>query len=695
MVTGAVQKPVRAVRSYLLAYSAALLVPVVAFASVLLWRFAEIEGARVSQEARVAAQRLMAAVDLELSRKQVAAEALATFPTLRAGDFEAFHRQALDALRVWSPNDPNKLAVVVRDAASQQLANTRIAWGEPLPKGSNPDIDKEIIQSKRPVIQGIFVGATSGRPITSIRVPVIAAGEVTHVLSMAIEPDRFLDVIRSEKLPADWIGTIVDRDDRVIARSMDHDRFVGRPASEDFRIGAKGDSGTWTGLRLTGERVLWAYERSALSGWRAFVGVPASAVAAPVRTSLLFIAALGLIALCLSIALAAPFGNRIAKPVRALEDRARSLGRGEPVQPLATRLREVRAVSEVLAAASVERNEREAALRATEGRLRATHANSAVGIIEVDKNGRFLYVNEPHANLTGHKREELLGRHFAHATHHSDLDRDLDLFQRQVAGEFDIYTIEKQHVRVDGSTGWARVSSTAVRDPGGAFLYAIRVVEDITERKDAEHRQRLLVNELNHRVKNTLATVQALAFQTFRQGATPEVARERFEARLFSLARTHNLLNESHWEGAPVRDVVLVELRPYISENGSRVAVAGPDVDLPPRTAVVLGMVFHELATNAAKYGALSLGSGTVEVTWLLQREGAAKKLRLRWVERDGPMVVKPERTGFGSRLIEAATAGELNGRVTMNYLTTGLVCELEIPLEAADKLGRVEEAAE
>ena len=125
-------KRLHPVRTYLLAFSAAILLPVLAFASILLWHFATSERARYEQEARLTAQRLIAAVDLELSRMLVAAQALATFPTLRAQDFEAFHRQALDALRVWSPEDPNKLAIVVRDLTSQQVVNTRLPWGEPL-----------------------------------------------------------------------------------------------------------------------------------------------------------------------------------------------------------------------------------------------------------------------------------------------------------------------------------------------------------------------------------------------------------------------------------------------------------------------------------------------------------------------------------------------------------------------------------
>jgi hypothetical protein len=360
------------VRTHLLAFSAAILLPVVAFASILLWQFATSERARYEQEARAAAQRLIAAVDLELSRMRVAAEALATFPTLRAGNFEGFQRQAWDALRVWSPEDPNKLAVVVRDRTSQQVANTRVAWGEALPRGSNPDVDREIVETKRTVIQGIFVGATSRRPILSIRVPVLAGGEVAHILSMAMEPERFLGVLRSEKLPVDWVGVVVDGQDRLIARSRDHERFVGQFAPDEFRAQATADGGVWSGRNRNGEPVFAAYERSHVSGWRAYVGVPLDIANQPMRRSLWYIAALGMVALGLSFFLAVRFGDRIAEPLRALAEKARQLGKGQPISPLSTQVREVDEVSDVLASAATELKQREAALRALRPTLRNT-----------------------------------------------------------------------------------------------------------------------------------------------------------------------------------------------------------------------------------------------------------------------------------------------------------------------------------
>src|SRR5215211_8728408 len=302
--------------------------------------------------------------------------------------------------------------------------------------------------------------------------------------------------------------------------------------------------------------------------------------------------------------LAIPFGNRIARELWTLADNARQLGKAQSITPLATRVREVDEISAVLATASSELKDREAALRASEGRLRATHENAAVGVVEVDRDGRFLRVNEAQCRLTGHSREELIGRHFAHATRPDFMARDLELFERQAKGELDVYTLEKPHVRTDGSVGWARISSTAVRGPSGEFQYAVRVIEDISERKRAEERQQLLLHELNHRVKNTLTTVQSLAWQTLRPGKPLELAREQFQARLLALSRTHNLLNEAGWHSAQLVEIIRAELEPYQDQSGGRYALEGDDIALPPRTAVALGMTLHEMTTNSAKHGA-------------------------------------------------------------------------------------------
>jgi two-component sensor histidine kinase len=263
------------------------------------------------------------------------------------------------------------------------------------------------------------------------------------------------------------------------------------------------------------------------------------------------------------------------------------------------------------------------------------------------------------------------------------LKHDLGLFRRQVAGELDTYTTESKFQRKGGSSGWARVTSTAVRDADGTFLYAVRVVEDITERRQADKRQKLLIDELNHRVKNTLATVQSLAWQAARPGVLPQVAQERFQERLLALSRTHNLLNETHWEGASVRRILETELGPYATAR-TRVRLDGPEVHLQAKPAVVLGMAFHELTTNAAKYGALSAASGRVQVDWSVADRGEGAILTIDWCELSGPVLEAQPTPGFGSRLLRQTITRELAGHLDIRYEREGVCCTIAVPIALA-----------
>ncbi len=672
------------IRQCLLAFAAALLAPGLIFAGVLLWSYSSSERIRYEQEARDAAHRATAAIDRELTGLQAAAQALATSASLLEGNYEAFHRQAVATLGIWSLEKTGDMAIVVRDVSGQQVANTRLPWGTPLPKGANLQVDQDVITSKRPIIQDLFTGATANRPIISVRVPVLQGDQVTHVLSMALEPKRFATVLQAQNVPASWFATLIDRSDRIIARSRRHEEFLGTLAPEGFRATQTGDDGIWRGHNLEGEPIQGAYARSPLSGWRVFIGVPAEVLDAPLRRSLWTMAGLSLLLLGLSFLLALQFGQRISTPVRNLAQAAKRLGRGDPVPRVAGGLVEIQEVGHALSEAAAELQEREASIRQSEARLRATHENAAVGIVELDRDGRFISVNDARCKLSGHSAEELVGRRLADFLIGGEANRDYAHFKQQVAGTLDSYTLENPFVRKNGTSGWVRVSSTAVRGPDGEFLYAVRMVEDITERKEAEERQKLLIDELNHRVKNTLATVQSLAWQSARQGIPPEIAQQRFQERLLALSRTHNLLNETSWQGASLRTILETELEPHGIDE-TRYRLNGPDTDLPPRTAVVLGMVVHELATNAMKYGSLSVPQGHVDVEW--QQRGV-DTLHLTWRESGGPVVAAPQARGFGTRLIEQAVTRELGGQLQVEFEPKGLRCRLVLPLQ--NRLERV-----
>jgi two-component sensor histidine kinase/PAS domain-containing protein len=213
-----------------------------------------------------------------------------------------------------------------------------------------------------------------------------------------------------------------------------------------------------------------------------------------------------------------------------------------------------------------------------------------------------------------------------------------------------------------------------------ARLYS-EAQQEIAERRKAEAQQTLLINELNHRVKNTLAIVQGLAQQSFRPGAPIEAARQAFDARLGALAAAHSLLTRRNWETAHLNEIIADAIRATAGSLHERVTIAGPDIVLGPQTAVSLAMAVHELSTNAIKYGALSNLGGRITVEWEIMTTDAAQSLHLEWREFDGPPVEAPAAKGFGSRMIERGLAADLGGTVVLDFAPAGLRCIIDAPL--------------
>lgn len=233
--------------------------------------------------------------------------------------------------------------------------------------------------------------------------------------------------------------------------------------------------------------------------------------------------------------------------------------------------------------------------------------------------------------------------------------------------------------RVRDADRWVQAYGTLVRSRTGRPIKLAGVIRDVTDRKRAfddletsERRQKLLVNELNHRVKNTLATVQSIAALTARRATSVEEFGTQFQARLMALSETHNLLTAQGWEQATLRDLIAKEMRPY---SADQFRLQGPDIVLAAPQALAMGMVIHELATNAAKHGALSVDGGSVVIAW--SAAGADGRYSLDWIERDGPAVSAPTRNGFGSRLIATSVKGDLDGEAEMDWLKTGLHARL------------------
>ncbi|WP_141652337.1 PAS domain S-box protein [Rhizobium grahamii] len=227
----------------------------------------------------------------------------------------------------------------------------------------------------------------------------------------------------------------------------------------------------------------------------------------------------------------------------------------------------------------------------------------------------------------------------------------------------------------DGEQRWLEAFGRCFEESNGALKKLSGICMDITARKQAEEQREILVAELSHRVKNTLATVTAIARQSFSSSAREDC--RSFEARIRALAQTHGRLAETEWSGVSLRTILDDELSPFRREDGQNIRMAGPLVSLPPKPALALGLAFHELATNAAKYGSFSDANGYVSVDWELHDDG----LRIQWTEHGGPLVDPPTRSGFGRLLLEKILAADLNGKVDIDYDKQGVRCSLSLPV--------------
>jgi two-component sensor histidine kinase len=202
---------------------------------------------------------------------------------------------------------------------------------------------------------------------------------------------------------------------------------------------------------------------------------------------------------------------------------------------------------------------------------------------------------------------------------------------------------------------------------------------EIEHRRRSEERQQMLLNELNHRVKNMLATVQSIARQSL--GPSNHGVAIEFEERLMALAWAYEIITREQWSGASLRELVQRTLAPHLDRDGSRLSLEGPDLWLSPNRALTIALAMHELATNALKYGALSGEQGRVEVAWRILDEDGERRLCLEWTESGGPPVTPPARRGFGSRLVERSLARDMQGEVSLSFETQGVRCRLLAPL--------------
>lgn len=307
-----------------------------------------------------------------------------------------------------------------------------------------------------------------------------------------------------------------------------------------------------------------------------------------------------------------------------------------------------------------------------ERRLAAIIASSDDAILSTDLNMVITSWNLGAERLYGHSAEEAIGGSVMMVVPDDRREEEPAILAKIRAGQ-KVEPYETKRRCKNGRLVDVLLSVSPIYDTYGRIVGASKIAHDISAKKEAERLQTVLVGELNHRVKNVLATVMAIARQTLGRSDVDRTSVETFDARLTSMARAHDLLIHGNWEQAELTAVVRQALSPYPKE---KFEIHGPTMQLAPRAVVSISLALHELATNAAKYGALSVPDGRVAIVWSLEGNGS-DRLRLRWQEAGGPTVTPPTRKGFGSRLIESLLAAELNGEVQVSYEPSGLICEV------------------
>ncbi len=550
-----------AIRWHLAIFGVLIVLPVLLVGLFLSVRYIDSERARAQRIAQDLVQTVTAAIDAELERYRLALWVLSTSHTLADGDVAGFY----DRAKKLAEELPG-VVIGLRRLDGQPIFLTSLPFGAPLKPNADGillDADREAIARGQAVVSNLFHGGTTKDFFVGIDQPIMKDGQATMLLTIGIPPARLQTVLLAQ-VRTGWLFGVTDNNGRLIARTWEFERFIGRSATASFLKRTLTAGGDFTNVSLDGISVYNVWQRSPLTGWRMSVGIPSSELEAPVRQSMSILGTLALVGIVVSLLLATSYGRWLIERINALQLYALAVGRREEA-----------------------------------------NLNARTGISEFD-------------GVIGSLTE--------------------------AAGTL------KKHDRI----------------------------------------QELLIDELNHRVKNTLTIIQSIAWQTRRRSSSLDEFGSAFEGRLMALSSSHDALTRSGWRGSNLEDIVRAACRPFTDD--SHVQIDGESIELRSSAVVSIAMVLHELATNAAKYGSLSVVEGRVAVRWLFERDDAQERLNFEWKERNGPSVRPLDKKGFGSLLISSIVEQDLHGNSVLLPEPDGLRFSATFPLKwiAASNLAPV-----
>jgi PAS domain S-box-containing protein len=536
-------------------------------------------------------------------------------------------------------------------------------------------------------------GGIGARSILPLSLPIWGdAGNMVGVVVAALDLNWFDQKLKERVIPVGGSLTIADRNGTIISREPMPERFLGTKIPEQFmRFIGGGTPGSFEATSQDGTRRIYGYVPPSQRPGNVYVSAGLSrkvafeAINRAAKRGFVLIAAALILALSLSWLASRAF---ISKPFDTITGAIRAWRQGDYRARimLPRNSGEFGVLGRAFNDLMDDIAERQQALQASEERARLALEAGHMGTWWYDHVKGAGGWSSQAAILLGLSPDKTLATvpEWRALLHPDDVERAFERLRDAVRNNGP-YEDEYRILHHSGKIRWINARGRVFFDTQDKPVYFVGIFQDVTARKQAEDQQRFLLDELNHRVKNTLATVQSIAAQTLRSTSTPAQFKDAFEGRLLALSKTHNLLTRSSWREANLHDIAEQELSPY-RRAGERVSIEGPSVNLPARHAINLGLVLHELVTNAAKYGALSTPNGHLSLSWsVTPNSDRPPQLRIHWQETGGPPVEPPKRQGFGSRLIRRSIEGELAGDIVLNFASGGVSYDLSVPLEAPE----------
>jgi PAS domain S-box-containing protein len=669
----------------------AIVAPLLLFGAYAGARMADAQLTQVRGEMMDEARTLSADVDREIIGEIETLEALAASPSLQRGDFAAFQRQAAAPLTLRQSGN-----IVLFDRSAQQIVNTSAPYGTPMPPTVIREQVEQAFATGRTLVTGLFEGPVAKEVLFSIIIPVKIDGGFRYALARSPSQHALARVVTSNQLPPGQSAMIFDAAHRIIATSGTQ-----APATA---VGAElppsqwqrgGPDGILDFTDADGRPSLQAYTSSELTGWGAAVSAPKAVLGAPLRMLWRTLGWLALLAFSLVVGLALWVGRIIARSVGEAARAAVALGEGRPLPPSATPIAEVNTLMAELRETAAKRQAAENFLRDSEWRLQLALAAAQLGSWQHDPVRNVLSGDARAREIFDLAGDEVAVGELMTQVHPDDAERVSAAFAESLdpanpkrsAMEFRIR-------RRNGEIRWLETSGLAhfeeTRDQQRR-VSIVGTVQDITKRKEleAEHKARaekehLLMREMNHRAKNMLAVVDAIAHQT--ASGSPQDFLKRFSERIQSLSANQDLLMRTEWKGVEITGLVHAQLAHFADLIGSRISAEGPRLRLKASSAQAIGLALHELATNAGKYGALSTETGRVDIRW----DAGGDVFTMSWAESGGPPVSTPKRRGFGSTVMGIMAERSVGGAVDLDYAPAGVTWRLTCPaanaLESAER---------